>query len=76
MYFAVGRIGTWNELSYNKNRLIILPGTHRYAELYSRNLHEIGHLGVNADIAKICSEYWIIGIHQLVKCIKYNCHLS
>ena len=29
VYFASGRIEAWNELSYNKNRLVIFPGTHR-----------------------------------------------
>ena len=33
VYFAVGRIEAWNELSYNKNKLIILPGNHRYAAI-------------------------------------------
>ena len=73
VYYAAGRIEAWNELTYNKKRLIILPGTHRYSDLYAKYIHGKAHLGVNADIAKICAEYWIVGFHRLVTSIKHNC---
>ena len=73
VFFATGRVGMWNELSYNKDKLIILPGHHRYAKLYARHIHEIAHLCINADIVKIRAEYWITRIHQLVKSLQNNC---
>ena len=57
VYVAAGRIEAWNELTYSKNKLIILPRTHRYSELYAKHIHKVAHLGVKADIAKIRSEY-------------------
>ena len=41
--------------------------------LFSRHIHKEAHLWVNSDIAKIRSHYWVIGIHKLVKSIRYNC---
>ena len=73
IFVAIGRTEKWNELSYNKKQLVIIPGNHRYSKLYARHIHETAHLGVNADIAKIRSDYWIINIKRLVKSIRYKC---
>ena len=72
-YIAAGRTEAWNEMAYDTGELIIISGNHRYAELYARHVHKIAHRGVNADIAKIRTEYWIICIRKLVHHIRHNC---
>ena len=62
VHLAVGRLEAWNEFTYNKKELVILPASHKYSELYATYIHNQAHRGVSADIAKIRSEYWIVGI--------------
>ena len=73
LYVAAGRIEAWNKLTYNNKEPVILPGNHRYADLYATYIHQQAHRGVSADTAKIRTEYWIVGIQRLVKRIRYNC---
>ena len=61
------------EISYNKQELPILPKNHRLSLLYSRYIHNILHLGIDSDVAKIRSYYWIIGLFNIVKQIRNNC---
>ena len=42
--------------------------------MYATYIHNEAHRGVSADVAKIRSEYWIVGIRKLVKRIRYNCN--
>ena len=72
LYIAAGRVEAWNELTYNKKDLLILPGNHRYSKLYAAYIHNQAHRGVSADVAKIRTEYWIFAILRLVKNIRFN----
>lgn len=70
IYVASGRI----ELDYySNNELVILPGTHAFARLYATFIHNKAHRGVIADNAMIRTEYWITGLQQLVRSIRYKC---
>ena len=68
-----GRAERWIEISYNKKELPILPKDHRFSLLYCRHIHNILHLGVDSDIAKIRSVFWIIGLSNIVRRIRRNC---
>ena len=73
IYVASGRISAWNEFTYNKKDLPIIPASHKFSELYALYIHNQAHRGPRSDIAKIRTEYWITGIQQLVKRIRNNC---
>ena len=62
-----GRAERWIEISYNKKELPILPKDHRLSLLYCRYIHNILHLGVDSDIAKIRSVFSIIGLSNVVR---------
>ena len=68
-----GRAERWVDISYNKAELPILPKVHRLSLLYARNVHQLCHLGVHADIAKIRSVFWISGLQAIVKSIRNQC---
>ena len=38
-----------------------------------RHVHQCGHAGIAATVAKIRSRYWIIGAHDLAKSVKFRC---
>ena len=73
IYIASGRIGAWNEFTYNKKDLPILTAKHKFCEIYARHIHNQAHRGPKADVSKIRSEYWIVGIQRLAKRIYHNC---
>ena len=72
IFIVKGRTGSWNELSYNED-VILLPKGHRFSRLYAEQVHNQDHLGVQADIAKVGAKFWIIGIEKLMKSVRYNC---
>ena len=41
--------------------------------LYARYIHNIGHLGIDADIAKIRAHYWILGLAGIVRSVRNKC---
>ena len=51
----------------------LLPYKHKLSHLYAKHIHEEGHHGVSATARKVRSRFWIIGLHRIVKSIKYNC---
>ena len=52
--FVVGkRIAEWNEMSYNKQGIPILPKEHPISKLYVTYVHNRDHLGVSATVAKV-----------------------
>ena len=73
IYVIGGRAERWIQSSYIKSELPIIHGNQRFSELYARYTHEKGHLGIVSDIAKIRSNYWILGLRKLCKSIKYKC---
>ena len=60
-------------MSYNHHEVPPLPYKHDLSLLYSKHIHEEGHHRVSTTVSKIRSRFWIIGLHKLVKSIKYNC---
>ena len=60
IYVVGGRAIRWNETSYNKQLVPILPKNHMFSLLFSRYIHERAHLGVNSDVAKIRSFVWLL----------------
>ena len=73
LYIAAGRIGAWNEFTFNKKDLPVLSAKHRFSELYARHIHNQAHRGPRADVAKIRTEYWMVGVQRLAKRIRHNC---
>ena len=47
----------WNQMSYDKR---LIPGSHILCLLYARYVHERAHLGVDSDVTKVRSEFWIV----------------
>ena len=73
VYVVGGRALRWFEASYNKQLIPILPKEHPFSKLYAEKIHQEKHTGVDSDVAKIRSEYWIVGIQQICKSIRYKC---
>ena len=71
IFIVKGSTEAWNELS-NNDDVILLPKDHRFSKLYAEYIHNIDHLGVNANIAKIRAVLWIVGTEKLMKAIRYN----
>ena len=55
------------------NEVIMLPMSHHVSWLYATHVHYTDHLGINADIAKVRSVFWIVGIEKMMKSIRFNC---
>ena len=68
-----GRLENWVQMNYNQSEMVLLPYGHAFSRLYAAHVHNKGHYGVSATVSKIRAKYWIIGVHRLVKSIKYNC---
>ena len=73
IFIVGGRAIRWNEMSYNKQLIPILPYNYAFCKLFARHIHEKGHLGVDSDVAKIRSFVWIIGITKMCKEIRNKC---
>ena len=72
IYIVKGRTDLWNELSYNED-IIILPNKHHFSRLYAEYVHNQNHLGVHACVAKVRTKFWIPGIVQMMKSIRFKC---
>lgn len=70
---AGGRVERWVEMSYNQCKVPLLPQKHNLSRLYAKHVHQQGHSGVSATASKVRSRFWIIGLHRIVKSIRYNC---
>ena len=68
-----GRTERRIEMSYNKSEVHCYPTTMKLSRLYAKHIHEEGHHVVPATASKVRSIFWIIGLHRIVKSIKYNC---
>ena len=67
------RINDWTNITYNKLNPILLSSKNRLAILYAQQIHDRCHLGVSAVTAMIRRKYWIVGLRQLVKSIRFKC---
>ena len=72
--FVVGkRIAEWNEMSYNKKCIPVLPRAHPISTLYVEYIHNKDHLGVSSTVAKVRTQFWIISVERIAKKIRHNC---
>ena len=60
-------------VSYESRHPAILPRDHWISVLLTRNMHQRGHTGVAATVAKIREKYWILRAHDLAKSVKFRC---
>ena len=67
------RAEKWMHMTYNEEKLILLPYNHPFSRLYSRFIHYQHHLGVAATISKIRLKYWIVNLSKMVKSIRNRC---
>ena len=69
-----GRTERWMETTWNRNFFVLLPKEHRLSYFIAMHEHNsTGHLGVECNIAKIRSRWWIIEIRKIVKSIINQC---
>lgn len=67
------RLESWTHNTYNNSNPILLSAKSKLARLYATKIHNEGHLGVSAVVAKIRSKFWIVGVRNLVKSIRFKC---
>ena len=67
------RLEDWNSITYNDSNPVLLSAKCRLAVLYAQQIHDKCHLGISAVVAMIRSKYWIVGLRQLVKSIRFKC---
>ena len=60
-------------VSYDNKHPVLLPGDHWISRLIIQHIHQCGHAGVAATVAKSRKKYWIIRAHDLAKTIKFRC---
>ena len=60
-------------VSYDSKHPVLLPGDHWISRLIIQHIHQCGHSGVAATVAKSRKKYWIIRAHDLAKTIKFRC---
>lgn len=71
-----GRVENAICLSYNAKIPIILPKDHFFTRLLVRSYNEMYlHQNQEAIVCAIRAKYWIPGLRQLVKSVKYSCQL-
>ena len=72
IYVVGGRAIRRFEASYNEQLIPILPKA-KFPTMYAEHVHRKAHGGVDSDIARVRSEYWIVGVHQICSSIRYKC---
>ena len=73
VYVVGKRLEIWNEMSYNKLDIPILPKEHRFSWLYAEMVHRPAHLGINTQVSKIRTRFWIVSVGRIVKSIQSKC---
>lgn len=59
--------------SYETRHPSLLPREHWVSRLIVRHVHQCGHTGIAATEAKTRKKYWIIGVHDIAKSVKFKC---
>jgi hypothetical protein len=68
-----GRI-SHSKVSYNQKHQIILPNNHSFSTLLVRNEHNrLGHAGIQAVMASLRLDYWLLNCKSFVKKIIRKC---
>ena len=73
IYVVGSRLESWSGHTYNDKQPILLSSKSRLAQLYAQYVHDSCHLGISATASKIRGKFWIIGLRQLLKSIKFRC---
>ena len=67
------RIAEWNEMSYDRQGVPILPKDHPLSILHVAFVHNRDHRGVSATVSKVRTQYWIVSAERIAKKLRYNC---
>ena len=58
------------QISYNNQKLVLLPYNHRFSRLFAEHVHNEAQLGNAANISKIHLCFWIVNLGRMVKSIR------
>ena len=71
------RMEKWMQMTYNNNKLLLLPYNHPFSKLYVQMIHNSLHLSgftsVTATTSKVRLKFWITHLEKMVKSIKHRC---
>ena len=73
IYTVGARLETWTEHTYNNQNPALLSWKNKLAQLYTKYVHDISHLGISAVASKVRAKFWIVGLRKLLKSIKFRC---
>ena len=60
-------------VSFETTHPALLPREHWVSLLIMRHVHQYGHSGVAATVAKARKKFWILRAHDLAKSVKFRC---
>ncbi|XP_070571288.1 uncharacterized protein [Ptychodera flava] len=60
-------------MSYDSSHPALLPNRHHISLLITQYMHQYGHTGIAAAVAKTRRKYWILKAHRLANTIKFRC---
>ena len=67
IYTVGARLETWTEHTYNNQNPALLSWKNKLAQLYTKYVHDISHLGISAVASKVKANFLIV---RLRKCLK------
>ena len=71
------RMEKWMQMTYNNNKLILLPYHHPISKLFvlekHNSLHISGYTGIQATACKVRLKFWITRLETMIKSIKHKC---
>ena len=71
------RMEKWQQVTYNNNKLLLLPFDHPMAKLYvlgiHNSLHLSGYTSIAATTSRVRLKFWITRLEIMVKSIKHKC---
>ena len=67
------RLEKWESITYDNRYPVLLSAKSPFAKLYVMKIHNAGHLGVSSVMTIVRRKYWIVGLRQLVKSIRFKC---
>ena len=71
-----GRVERCVLISYDNQKLVLLPYNHRFSRLFAEHVHNEAHLGNAATVSKIRLRFWILNLGRMVKSIRNRCITS
>ena len=67
------RLESWQNLTYDGQPPVLLSAKSQLAKLYTSMIHNACHLGVASVMTKVRRRFWIVGLRQLVRSIRFKC---